>query len=155
MQGPSRNPFLPSSQTPDYTRPSLVTNTRSSFVLVEPAKTEVLRGEVVPPWMQPIELKLEKAGGMQVSDLWTHRMRKKVVQDCFPNRVKSKVASVFHQYYTDKAREKRMTFSYKLSKSSTLRVLVPEPEPEGVRFPPLRSTKHYSHKVNVPRPVLS
>lgn len=110
----------------------------------------------MPPWLQPIELKLEHNSGMQISDLWSHQMRKKVVNDFFPGRVKSKVAGVFHQYYTDQQKRKSMGYSWKGRKSNhSTPSLVPEPEPEGVRFPPLRSPKRNINKVAVERPVLN
>ena len=155
MQRKTRHLFIPSS-TPDFTRPIVIASPRHSFVLVEPAKTDVLRGSIVPPWLQPIELKLEHNGGMQVSDLWSHQMRKKVVNEFFPGRVKSKVAAVFHQYYTDQEKRKSMSYAWKGKKSSqSTPSLVPEPEPEGVRFPPLRSPKRPLNKVAVERPVLN
>lgn len=153
MKRKTRNLFLP-SQTPDYTRPIAISSPRHSFVLVEPAKTDVLRGAMMPPWLQPIELKLEHTSGMQASDLWSHQMRKKVVHDLFPGRVKSRVASVFHQYYTDQKKHKVMSYSWKTAKHSSTPSLIPEPEPEGVRFPPLRSPKPVTNKVIVERPVL-
>lgn len=155
MKPKTRNLFLP-SHNPDYTRPIAVSSTRHSFVLVEPAKTDILRATMMPPWLQPIELKLEHTSGMQVSDLWSHQMRKKVVHDLFPGRVKSKVASVFHQYYADQKKSKVMSYSWKTPKHSpSAPILVPEPEPLGVRFPPVRSPKPVPNKVTVERPVLN
>ena len=152
------------NSSPDFTRPIVVQSPRFSMVLIEPPKTRVLQGEVVPPWLQPIELRLENSPstGMQVSDLWTHRMRKRVVEDFFPNRVKSKVAPIFHAYYTNVSKQKQLrrfkkhgsTPSLNLGSTRSDRSMVEkekltlssytgraEPEPEGTRFPPIQGKK--------------
>lgn len=134
-------------------------------MLVEPAKTDVIRGEVLPPWMQPVFLCLDQnpSSAMQVTDLWTHGMRKLVVKDLFPKKVKSKVGAAFHDFYQKEEKKKLFRrFSRSVPEGilsdrgpigagllNTPRLKInstrgPEPEHISTRFPPVRSLKKLS-----------
>lgn len=87
-------------QAPPLTKPTLVRSSLSDAVLVEANKASLLKDEVLPPWQQPVQIHLssDRSSGMQVTDLWTLKMRKNIVKALFPKKNTSKIGAVFHSH---------------------------------------------------------
>ena len=85
---------------PALSKPTLVRSSLSSAVLVEANKASQLKEEMLPPWQQPVQIHLssDRSSGMQVTDLWTLKMRKNIVKALFPAKNTSKIGAVFHSH---------------------------------------------------------
>ena len=92
----------PPRRTPSQTlsKPGLVRRSLPGIVLVERSKVQLLDEEMLPPWQQPVQIHLgsDRSSGMQVTDLWTLKMRKNIVKAFYPAKNTSKVGSVFHSH---------------------------------------------------------
>lgn len=85
---------------PPLSKPTLVRSSLSGAVLVESNKASLLNEEMLPPWQQPVSIRLgsDRSSGMQVTDLWTLKMRKNIVKALFPAKNTSKIGAVFHSH---------------------------------------------------------
>ena len=114
-----------------------IRNNLAGIVLVEPNKAKLVKGEVLPPWQQPVQIILgtERSNGLQVTDFWTLKMRKSVIKTFFPSKSLSKVGPVFHSYerQLDSDRIKKLWQNYTQTESQS----TVNRSPRDLHLPPL------------------